>query len=105
MESSPASEKTGDAFALTVFERMGGNSSRGAKLTEAENVPVVGSFNTREMEILGMVSAGMLNREIGNRLGMTEGSVKWYLQQIYDKLGIRRRSQAVERARQLGIIQ
>jgi DNA-binding CsgD family transcriptional regulator len=35
----------------------------------------------------------MLNREIGSALGMTEGTVKWYLQRIYDKLGIRRRSQ------------
>ncbi|MDH4561310.1 hypothetical protein E8F06_09935 [Pseudomonas sp. BN411] len=104
LESTPTSEKTGDAFALTVLEHMGGSPSQAAKLT-AEDVPVIGAFNTREMEILLMVSAGMLNREIGNRLGMTEGSVKWYLQQIYDKLGIRRRSQAVERARQLGIIQ
>jgi len=30
--------------------------------------------------------------------------VKWYMQQIYDKLGVRRRPQAVLRARQLGIL-
>ncbi|MCY1465524.1 hypothetical protein D9M71_836830 [compost metagenome] len=51
-----------------------------------------------------MVSIGMLNREIGIKLGMTEGSIKWYLQQIFDKIGVRRRSQAAERARQLGIL-
>jgi LuxR family maltose regulon positive regulatory protein len=58
----------------------------------------------REMDILGMVAGGLRNREIGNRLGLTEGTVKWYMQQIYDKLGVRRRPQAVMRARQLGLM-
>lgn len=58
----------------------------------------------REVEILRMVSGGLRNREIGNRLGLTEGTVKWYMQQIYDKLGVRRRPQAVTRARQLGVL-
>ncbi len=58
----------------------------------------------RELEILRMVGGGLRNREIGNRLGLTEGTVKWYMQQIYDKLGVRRRPQAVMRARQLGIL-
>ena len=44
------------------------------------------------------------NREVAQKLGMTEGSVKWYMQQVYDKIGTRRRLQAVERARQFGVI-
>jgi LuxR family maltose regulon positive regulatory protein len=35
---------------------------------------------------------------------MTEGTIKWYLQQVYDKIGTRRRQRAVERARQFGLI-
>ncbi|WP_338811332.1 LuxR C-terminal-related transcriptional regulator (plasmid) [Agrobacterium leguminum] len=58
----------------------------------------------RELEILRMVASGLLNREIGDRLAITEGSVKWYLQQIYDKFGTRRRYRAVERARHLGLL-
>jgi LuxR family transcriptional regulator, maltose regulon positive regulatory protein len=61
-------------------------------------------LSQREVEILTMVSGGLRNREIGDRLGLTEGTVKWYMQQIYDKLGVRRRPQAVIRARQLGIL-
>jgi LuxR family transcriptional regulator, maltose regulon positive regulatory protein len=61
-------------------------------------------LSLREVEILIMVSGGLRNREIGDRLGLTEGTVKWYMQQIYDKLGVRRRPQAVIRARQLGIL-
>ena len=46
----------------------------------------------------------MRNSEIGKRLGLKEGSVKWYMRQVYDKIGTRRRWQAVERARQFGLI-
>ncbi len=63
-----------------------------------------GKLVSRELEILTMVGGGLRNREIGDRLGLTEGTVKWYMQQIYDKLGVRRRPQAVMRARQLGIL-
>lgn len=59
---------------------------------------------SREAQIVGLVGAGLRNREIGNRLGLTEGTVKWYMQQIYDKLGVRRRAQVVARARQLGLL-
>ncbi len=61
-------------------------------------------LSTRETEILQLVANGLLNREIANTLSLTEGSVKWHLQQIYDKLGIRRRAKAVQRARELGFI-
>jgi LuxR family transcriptional regulator, maltose regulon positive regulatory protein len=63
-----------------------------------------GGLSLREAEILTLVSGGLRNREIGDRLGLTEGTVKWYMQQIYDKLGVRRRPQAVIRARQFGIL-
>jgi LuxR family maltose regulon positive regulatory protein len=53
---------------------------------------------------LNLVALGLLNREIGQRMGLTEGTVKWYLQRIFDKLGIRRRSQAVHRAKQFGLL-
>lgn len=63
-----------------------------------------GRLMNREIDILRMVGGGLRNREIGDRLGLTEGTVKWYMQQIYDKLGVRRRPQAVTRARQLGVL-
>ncbi len=53
----------------------------------------LGAFSSREIAILRLVAKGQMNREIGATLGMTEGTVKWYLHKIYDMLGIRRRSQ------------
>ena len=71
---------------------------------EEDDFGLGSGLSLREVEILTLVSGGLRNREIGDRLGLTEGTVKWYMQQIYDKLGVRRRPQAVMRARQYGIL-
>jgi LuxR family maltose regulon positive regulatory protein len=63
-----------------------------------------GSLNARERELLELVAARFTNREIGDRIGMSEASVKWSLQLIFDKIGVRKRSEAVERARRFGLI-
>ena len=69
-------------------------------VAELDSAPL----DAREREVLSMVALGLHNREIGEQLGLTEGTVKWYLQRIFDKLGIRRRTQAVHRAKQYGLL-
>jgi LuxR family transcriptional regulator, maltose regulon positive regulatory protein len=61
------------------------------------------SLSPREIEILALVGDGLSNAEIGQRLSLVEGSVKWHLQRIYDKIGTRRRLVAVDRARRMGV--
>jgi LuxR family maltose regulon positive regulatory protein len=63
-----------------------------------------GRLHGRELEILRLAGAGMANKQISEKLGLTEGTVKWYLQQVYDKLGVRDRNRAAAVARQLGLI-
>jgi len=63
-----------------------------------------GRLSQREIDILEFVSRGLQNKEIGDRLGLTEGSVKWYMQQIYAKLGVRRRLKAFQKAKALGLV-
>ncbi|WP_150293471.1 LuxR C-terminal-related transcriptional regulator [Sphingobium estronivorans] len=70
---------------------------------DASDSCLMSGMADREKEILTMVAGGLRNREIGERLGLTEGTVKWYLQQVYDKLGVRRRSQAALRAKRMGL--
>ena len=60
-------------------------------------------FSQKELDILFMAGSGLSNREIGKKFGLTEGSVKWYLQQIYNKVGTRRRAALIGRARFLGL--
>ncbi|MGE0487503.1 MAG: LuxR C-terminal-related transcriptional regulator [Gammaproteobacteria bacterium] len=58
----------------------------------------------RELEVLQMVARGCSNREIGETLGLTENTVKWNLRQSFQKLAVKRRVQAISRARELGLI-
>ena len=59
----------------------------------------------REGEILGLVAGGMTNRDIAERLYLSTGTVKWYLSQVYSKLGVNSRTQAVARARELSLLE
>lgn len=91
-----------DRFALQLLKAFGGALPAVSRLDSDEGI--FGSLTDRELEVLQQVSVGLRNREVAERLGMTEGSIKWYMQQIFDKLGTRSRLQAVERARRLGFI-
>jgi len=101
--SGPILDNPVDKFADRLVRSLKGNAKIEDEEDEEEFGPS-GGLSLREIEILTQVSGGLRNREIGDRLGLTEGTVKWYMQQIYDKLGVRRRPQAVLRARQLGIL-
>jgi len=57
-----------------------------------------------EIQILELAATGMPNLPLGSTLGLTEGSVKWYLQQIFDKVGVRDRFLAAQKARQFGLM-
>jgi LuxR family transcriptional regulator, maltose regulon positive regulatory protein len=70
----------------------------------ADATGLLGSLSRRELEVLRIAAMRVSNREIGEALGLTEGSVKWYLQRVYDKFGVRKRSEAARKARLLGLI-
>jgi two-component system nitrate/nitrite response regulator NarP len=52
----------------------------------------------RERQLIAFVRKGLRNREIGEQLGVTEGTVKAYLHAIYEKLGITNRTELAIRA-------
>lgn len=69
----------------------------------AEDLPVK-QLNWVETKIIRLVAQGLQNGEIGEQLSLSEGAVKWHMQRIFDKLGVRRRALAVQQAHKLGII-
>ena len=58
----------------------------------------------RELEILTLIAQGLSNREIATRLFVSENTVKTHCSRAFDKLGARRRTQAVQLGKQLGIL-
>ena len=58
----------------------------------------------RELEILTLIAQGLSNREIADRLFVSENTVKTHCSRAFDKLGARRRTQAVQLGKQLGLL-
>jgi serine/threonine protein kinase/energy-coupling factor transporter ATP-binding protein EcfA2 len=83
------------AFAADFREAVGMNRTS----TTMEEL-----LTQREHEILHLIIEGLSNKEIAQKLTVTVGTVKWYVNQIYSKLGVRSRVQAIVRARELHLI-
>lgn len=61
-------------------------------------------LSRRELEILQLIAEGLSNRQIGERLYLELTTVKGHNQKIFAKLDVKRRTEAVARARQLGLL-
>jgi ATP/maltotriose-dependent transcriptional regulator MalT len=58
----------------------------------------------RELEILELIAHGMSNREIADKLFVSENTVKTHSSRLFDKLGAKRRTQAVQIGKEIGLI-
>ncbi len=83
------------AFAADFREAAGSNRTP---------TSVVEMLTQREHEILQLIIEGLSNKEIAQRLTVTLSTIKWHVNQIYAKLGVRSRVQAMVRARELNLI-
>jgi WD40 repeat protein/serine/threonine protein kinase len=83
------------AFAADFREAVGFNRTP---------TDVIELLTPREHEILQLIIDGLSNKEIAQKLTITLSTVKWYVYQIYDKLGVRSRVQAMVRARDLNLL-
>ena len=62
------------------------------------------SITRRELEILELIAQGMSNREIAEKLFVSENTVKTHSSRLFDKLSAKRRTQAVQIGKELGLI-
>ena len=61
-------------------------------------------LSERELEVLHELAAGHSNKEIAARLHVSPNTVKTHVARVFEKLGARRRTDAIRRARELGIV-
>jgi two-component system, NarL family, response regulator LiaR len=61
-------------------------------------------ITARELETLTLIARGLSNREIATQLFVSENTVKTHCSRAFDKLGVTRRTQAVQRGKELGLL-
>ena len=61
-------------------------------------------LSRRECEILELLASGQSNKELARTLSISPNTVKTHLARVYEKLGVERRVQAIEKARSLALI-
>lgn len=66
--------------------------------------PFVDNLSKRELEVLQLIAQGLSNQQIGDRLFLALSTVKGYNRNIFEKLQVKRRTEAIARARELGLI-
>jgi DNA-binding NarL/FixJ family response regulator len=93
---------------LSVPEYMTGDvgappAAAGPFVVNAERVQAIG-LTPRELEILGLIASGLSNREIAAALFVSENTVKTHSSRLFDKLGAKRRTQAVQIGQAEGLI-
>jgi DNA-binding CsgD family transcriptional regulator len=74
-------------------------------VVEAPVDPGVGLLSPRELQILRLLDRGLTNKELSSELGVSENTVKTHLSNLYEKLGVGRRTEALAAARKKGLLQ
>ncbi|MGZ7032400.1 MAG: LuxR C-terminal-related transcriptional regulator [Thermoanaerobaculia bacterium] len=89
------------AEGLTVFDEMIARTA--APSTRAE-IELEEPLTHRELEVLQLLSGGLTNKEIAQRLGISDHTVKFHVNAILGKLSVETRTEAVVHAARLGIV-
>ena len=90
---------------LAAFEAEEHKGEDGSYLSPASPAqPLAEPLSRRELEVLRLIAQGLSNREIGMRLFLAVITVKGHNRNIFRKLQVRRRTEAIARARELGLL-
>ena len=72
--------------------------------TQAANVELIEPLTERELEVLQLINEGLTNREIAAKLYLSHNTVKVHTRNIYGKLSVHSRIQAIARSQELGLL-
>lgn len=93
------------AFIQNIL-RLSGYTASGSQISQAEidALSASASISPREQEVLRLIGAGCSNREIADKLSISESTVKTHVGNIYDKLNVNSRVQAITSAKDLRLL-
>jgi DNA-binding NarL/FixJ family response regulator len=84
------------------------DAERGEAVVDLPNlsavIDIVDPLTPRELEVLRLVAAGLSNRQIAAKLVLSEGTIKFYMHAIMQKLGVHSRTQALLIAREQNLV-
>jgi LuxR family maltose regulon positive regulatory protein len=94
---------------LAIFEgatKDEGRTTRPSAASAADRPPsvLVEPLSERELEVLQLIAEGLTNREIASRLSVSLNTVKVHTRNIYGKLNVHSRTQAIVRSQELGLL-
>lgn len=90
----------GETLAQTTINRQPFTAVQG----KPSSANLVETLSEREREILQLVANGLSNSQLADKLIVTVGTIKKHLNNIYGKLGVASRTQAIARGRELGLL-
>ncbi|MCA9948731.1 MAG: hypothetical protein KDE48_03725, partial [Anaerolineales bacterium] len=90
--------------ALAARKAPSDNGPESSRPTAPSSQPLVEPLSNRELEVLQLVAQGLTNRQIAERLFIALPTVKGHNRNIYSKLQVSRRTEAVVRAQELGLV-
>lgn len=94
----------GDDPVAAWVKRVVGGKGNGADSAPAPEMPVE-TLTPRELDLLRFLSLGHSNRDLSNRMAVSENTIKFHLRNIYAKIGVANRMQAVQAARHFQLIE
>jgi DNA-binding NarL/FixJ family response regulator len=91
------------ALGVWTGARLFRRASPGPFVVNDQAVQSLG-ISGREREVLALLAAGRSNKEIARQLELSPNTVKTHISKLFEKLSVRRRTEAISRARELGIL-
>ncbi|MCI0706727.1 MAG: LuxR C-terminal-related transcriptional regulator [Ignavibacteriae bacterium] len=90
---------------ITNVKRAVSNLRRTSEVHRSSPPAYVEPLSKRETEVLALIAQGLSNEQVAERLFVSVSTVKTHLINIYSKLGVERRTQAVARAQELKLLE
>jgi LuxR family maltose regulon positive regulatory protein len=93
-----------DSSRTYVIKLLGAFPEKTTRSFESSSAAILDPLTEREIQVLGLLAAGLKTPEIASELHLANSTVKWYLRNIYSKLDVHRRADAIARAYELDLL-